>query len=154
MDKAFMLAAIKKAERGVRKGNSPFGSCIVKGNRIIATEHNTVWQASDATSHAEIHTIRAACKRLKTIDLSGCTIYSTTEPCPMCFAAIHWSKISHIIYGTAIADVKKLGFSELTISNKEMRTKGGSKVTINGGFMRTECLKLLGFWKSRGGKAY
>ena len=70
----------------------------------------------------------------------------------MCFAAIHWAEISKIYYGTNISDVRKLGFSELTISDKEMKKRGKSPVKIEGDYMRKECLELLDFWKKRKGK--
>ncbi len=142
-----MQLAIDKAKQGIRKGQTPFGACIVKGNKVISCEHNVVWKKVDITMHAEMHAIRKACKSLDTIDLSGCTIYSTTEPCPMCFSAIHWAGIDKIIYGSGITDAKEAGFNELTISNKQMKTLGKSKVKIKKGFMKDECDKLFGLWK-------
>lgn len=153
-EKRYMELAIKKAEDGVKKGNSPFGACIVRGDEIIAVAHNTVLIRKDATDHAEMNAIHKACKKLNSHELSGCAIYSTTEPCPMCFSAIHWAKIEKIVFGTGIEDVMKLGFSELTISAEEMKKKGGSSVQVKGDFMREECLELLEFWKKRKGKTY
>ncbi|MFH1393658.1 MAG: nucleoside deaminase [Candidatus Micrarchaeota archaeon] len=152
--KKHMRLAIEKAIDGVRNGESPFGSCIVKGGKVISVEHNTVLSRNDPTDHAEISAIRAACRELKTHDLSGCTIYSTTEPCPMCFSAIHWAKMNHIVFGTRIKDVQDLGFSELTIDNNDMKKRGGSKLKITGDFLREECLELLIAWKNGGGKTY
>jgi len=142
------------AERGVERGNSPFGSCIVKGDRVIAVAHNTVLTKKDATNHAEMNAIRLACRRFRSHELDGCIIYSTTEPCPMCFSAIHWAKIGAIVYGTGIADVKRLGFSELTVSDRRMKMEGHSKVRITSGFMQKECLELLREWKEKGGRTY
>jgi len=153
-EKRFMELAIAIAEKGIVKGNSPFGCCIVKNNKVLAVAHNTVLTKKDATDHAEINAIRIACRKLKNYELRGCVIYSTTEPCPMCFAAIHWAKADAIVFGTTILDVKKLGFKELTISDMEMERKGGSRVKIVGGFMRKECLALLADWKSGNGKTY
>ena len=152
--KKFMEDAIAVAMEGVRKGNSPFGSCIVKGGKAVAVAHNTVLQEKDSTNHAEMNAIRAACKKLGSHELRGCTVYSTTEPCPMCFSAIHWAKADAIVFGTGIADVKRLGFSELTISDREMKRRGGSKLGITSGFMRKECDALLRFWKEKCGKTY
>ncbi|HEO64204.1 MAG TPA: nucleoside deaminase, partial [Candidatus Omnitrophica bacterium] len=98
----FMRLAVSKAEHGIKAGQTPFGACIVKNGKVIVCQHNAVWQNTDITAHAEIAAIREACRKLNSIDLSGCTIYSTTEPCPMCFTAIHWAKISRIVYGTSI----------------------------------------------------
>jgi tRNA(Arg) A34 adenosine deaminase TadA len=72
----------------------------------------------------------------------------------MCFSAIHWAKMDAIVYGTGIGDVKRLGFSELTVSDRKMKKEGRSKVRIRGGFMRKECLALLREWKERHGKTY
>jgi len=152
--KRFMELAIEIAVKGVRKGNSPFGSCIVKGDRVICVAHNTVLTKKDATNHAEMNAIREACRKLKSHELKGCVVYSTTEPCPMCFSAIHWAKMDAIVYGTNIADVKSLGFKELTVSDRKMKREGHSKVRIQSDFMRKECLELLGFWKKRKGKTY
>jgi tRNA(Arg) A34 adenosine deaminase TadA len=152
--KRYMELAIGMAERGVERGNSPFGSCIVKGDRVIAVAHNTVLTKKDATNHAEMNAIRLACRRFRSHELDGCIIYSTTEPCPMCFSAIHWAKIGAIVYGTGIADVKRLGFSELTVSDRRMKMEGHSKVRITSGFMQKECLELLREWKEKGGRTY
>ncbi len=152
--KRYMELAIGVAERGVRQGNSPFGSCIVTGDRVVAVAHNTVLTEKDATNHAEMNAIRLACRKLRSHQLDGCVIYSTTEPCPMCFSAIHWAKIGAIVYGTGIADVKKLGFSELTVSDRRMKREGHSRVRITSGFMRQECLELLRKWEQKGGRTY
>ena len=118
-----MKAAIQAAEKGMRKGEGgPFGACIVKGNKILAAAHNEVLK-KDATCHAEINAIRAASRKIKNFDLSGCEIYTTTEPCPMCFAAIHWARIKRVVYGTRIGDVAKRGFNELSISSGAMKKK-------------------------------
>jgi len=154
-DRRFMLLAIKKAKQGIRKGQTPFGACIAKNNRAISCAHNVVWKNIDITAHAEINAIRIACKKLKTINLSGCTIYSTCEPCPMCFSAIHWAKISKIAYGTGIADAKRAGFNELAISDEKMKMFGRSKVKIIKDFMKEENAELFGLWKrQKGRRAY
>ncbi len=147
INKKFMKMAIAKAKAGIRKGQTPFGACIVKKGRVISCEHNTVWKSCDITSHAEVHAIRKACKKLKNISLEGCTIYSTCEPCPMCFSACHWAKISKIVYGARISDAKKSGFNELNISNKVLKSKGRSRVKIVPDFMRRENAELFMLWQ-------
>ncbi|NQS88645.1 nucleoside deaminase [Patescibacteria group bacterium] len=144
-----MRFAIDKAREGIRNGQTPFGACIVKDGKIISCVHNLVWKSMDITAHAEIHAIRDACKKLNTIDLSGCVIYSTCEPCPMCFSACHWAKISKIVYGTKIEDAKNFGFSELTISNKKMKQSGNSSIEVIGDFLLEENLKLFKLWSKR-----
>lgn len=146
---AFMRLAIDKAREGIKKGQSPFGACITRGDEIISCAHNVVWDSVDITAHAEIHAIRDACKKLNTVDLSGCVIYSTCEPCPMCFSACHWAKISKIVCGARIEDAKKLGFNELTVSNKEMKQSGGSSLEIVEGYLRDEVLALFKLWQEQ-----
>ena len=87
VDERFMRLAIARAHEGVASGQSPFGACVVKDGAVVSCEHNVVWRTTDITAHAEIHAIRVACARLQSIELPGCVIYSTCEPCPMCFSA-------------------------------------------------------------------
>ncbi len=138
-----MRLAIDKAREGVASGQSPFGACIARAGEVVSCEHNVVWQTTDITAHAEIHAIREACRKLGTIDLSGCVIYSTCEPCPMCFSACHWARLSKIIFGTSIRDAHASGFHELQIANTKMKELGGSPVEIVGDFLREESLALF-----------
>lgn len=144
-----MKLALKEAGKNISRNMSggPFGACIVKGDKVIAVSRNTVLK-QDATCHAEVNAIRAASKKLKTYDLSGCTIYSTTEPCPMCFSAIHWAGIDTIVFGNTIADAKKVGFNELYISNVRMKKIGKVKMNIISGFMRGKVNQLYKKWNS------
>jgi len=138
-----MRLAIKEAGKNLKKmDGGPFGACIVKGNKVLAVARNLVLK-KDATCHAEINAIRIASRRLKTFDLSGCVIYSTNEPCPMCFAAIHWARIDKIVYGTTIKDARRAGFNELKITDRRLKSLGKSKVSVIPGYMRKECLELL-----------
>jgi len=145
----FMRLALQKAREGVASGQTPFGACIVRDGQLVACEHNTVWGDTDSTAHAEVQAIRAACAHLKTVDLSGCEIYATCEPCPMCFSAIHWARISTIVFGSRIADAQGLGFSELTIPNQHMKQLGGSPVVIVPDYLREECAALFREWAAR-----
>jgi len=144
-----MQMAIDKAAEGVEKGQSPFGACIVKNGSVIACEHNIVLSSTDITAHGEVNAIRNACRELNSIDLSGCIIYSTCEPCPMCFTAIHWARIDCIIYGARIEDAERFGFNELKVSNRHLKEQGGSKIEIIGDFMRDDCIKLFENWNNR-----
>jgi guanine deaminase len=82
----------------------------------------------------------------------GASIYSTTEPCVMCFAAIHWARIRRVYFGTTVRDVNALGFNELTISNRRIKALGRSSVEIVPGLLRQECRELLEFWRRLPGK--
>ena len=139
----FMLLAIEKARTGINQGQTPFGACLVRKEEVISCEHNNVWNNLDITAHAEIIAIRKACKKLGTIDLSGCVMFSTCEPCPMCFSACHWARISKIYYGAGIEDAKKYGFNEIEISNDFMKEKGKSPIKIEKDFLRNECIQLF-----------
>ena len=148
-----MRLAIKSARAGIRRSaGGPFGAVIVRGNQLIAVAHNRVLEKHDATCHAEINAIRIASRKLKRFDLSDCVIYSTNEPCPMCFSAIHWARISKVIFGTSISDVQKRGFHELSIPSRKMKREGKSSVSLKIGFMKKECLALLAEWDGKEGK--
>ena len=148
-DEDFMKVAIEKAREGVKNGQTPFGACIVKEGEIISSACNSVWKFGDVTAHAEINAIRDACKKLNTIDLSECVIYSTCEPCPMCFSACYWARISKIVYGARIEDAKEFGFSEMLISNEKMKLLGNSNIKIKSNFMRNECIELFNLFSQR-----
>jgi guanine deaminase len=142
----FMRKAIREARKNLgRADGGPFGACIVKDGRVLAVARNTVLR-HDATCHAEVNAIRKASKKTGTFDLSGCEIYSTTEPCPMCFGAIHWARIGAVYYGTDIRDAAEAGFHELRISNAMMKTLGKSRIKLVPGFRRAECLELFRAW--------
>ncbi len=144
-----MRVAIEAARATVTRGaGGPFGACIVRGGELLAASGNQVLARHDPTAHAEVSAIRAACEQLQTHLLEGATVYSTTEPCPMCFAALNWARVRTVYYGTGIADVAALGFNELTISNFQMKELGGSSIAIVPDFLRDECLQLLEFWRA------
>src|SRR5712692_10010689 len=152
MDTGFMRLAIEKAKEGIVNGQTPFGACIARHGEIVSCTHNVVWQTTDITGHAEVHAIREACRKLSTVDLSGCVIYSTCEPCPMCFAACHWARISKIVFGARIADAHASGFHELEIANTRLKELGGSPVEIVSDFLREEALALFRVFDRRPGK--
>jgi tRNA(Arg) A34 adenosine deaminase TadA len=142
-DTDFLRAAIRAARKGIATGQSPFGSVIVLQGQVVASAHNSVWCDTDPTAHAEVNTIRAAARALNTIDLAGCSLYSTCEPCPMCLAAIHWAKISRVVYGAAIQDAAAAGFSELHVPACELARLGGSPLVVEGGLLAEECRALF-----------
>src|SRR5688572_20356965 len=141
-----MRLAIAKAREGMAKGQSPFGAAIVRDGKLIACEHNRVLASTDITAHAEVTAIRAACAAANDIHLSRCTIYSTCEPCPMCFSAIHWAAIDRIVYGASIAEAAGAGFNELSLSNEQMKSLGRSRVMITPGLLREDNVALFRDW--------
>ncbi len=109
----FMKLAISEARKGIRSGHGgPFGAVIVKDSEVIGKGHNQVVKNNDPTCHGEIMAIHKACKKLGTFDLSGCEVYTTGEPCPMCLAAILWANISKVYFGCNIWDTAKIGFRD------------------------------------------
>ena len=156
-DARFMELAILSCRQGIDAGQTPFGAVIVgrlpgAPDEIVIQAHNQVWSQTDITAHAEVTAIRAACRQLGTIDLSGCRIYSTTEPCPMCFAACHWARLDRIVYGASIADAAAAGFNELPISNERLKSLGNSRIEIVPGLLRDQCVELFELWKARPGR--
>src|SRR5574344_2010247 len=110
---AYMKLAIAEAKKGIEAGDGgPFGAVIVKGDTIVGVGHNQVVKRHDPTCHGEIMAIHAACEKLGTFDLSGCVIYTTGEPCPMCLGAILWANISKVYYACSIDDTEIIGFRD------------------------------------------
>ncbi|KAL6727733.1 hypothetical protein Aduo_009584 [Ancylostoma duodenale] len=108
-----MKAAIEEACTGVNAGDGgPFGAVIVKDGKIVATGHNMVLVSKDPTAHAEVTTIRNACKKLGTFDLSGYTMYTSCYPCPMCMGACLWARLDAIYYGATAEQAAAIGFDD------------------------------------------
>ena len=111
-DKLFLRKAITLAKESIKAGGGPFGAVIVKDNVIVAEASNSVVTDSDPTAHAEINVIRIAAARLSSHELTGCTLYSSCEPCPMCFGAIYWAGIKRVVYGGSRVSAERAGFSD------------------------------------------
>lgn len=107
-----MRETIRLSEENLSNGGGPFGAVIARNGTIIATGVNRVTANNDPTSHAEINAIRNACEKLRTFDLSGCEIYTSCEPCPMCLGAIYWAHIDKMYFGNDKADAKAIGFDD------------------------------------------
>jgi len=109
----FMEKAIALATENVTSGGGgPFGAVIVRDGEIVATGANLVTATNDPTAHAEVVAIRNACAALASFQLSGCHIYTSCEPCPMCLAAIYWARCAAIFYGSCAADAAAAGFDD------------------------------------------
>lgn len=116
----FLQKAIDESLKSVETGSSPFGAVIVKNGQIIAKAHNMVVPNNDPTAHAEVMCIRAACQKLNTFDLSGCALYTSCEPCPMCLNAIKWSNITEIYYAATRDDADAIGFRDRVFYNENV----------------------------------
>ncbi|MGC9113553.1 MAG: nucleoside deaminase [Candidatus Micrarchaeia archaeon] len=148
-DEGFMRLALRECVKGVRAGGGPFGCVVVKGGRVVARAHNTVVKSRDATAHAEVNAIRLACRKLKSHVLRGCTVYATTEPCPMCFSAIHWAQCDRIVFGASMEDAAAAGLNELLIHDVVLKRLGRDPVKLTGGVLRSECARVLREWGRR-----
>lgn len=141
----FMKEAIKEAQKGIHNNHGgPFGAVVVKDNKIIGRGHNQVVLNNDPTCHGEIQAIRKASKKLNSFDLSGCEIYTTSEPCPMCLGAILWTNIDKIYYGCNINDAEEIGFRDHIFY--EMQKIGFKERVIE--LDREACLNLFFEYKS------
>ena len=114
----FLQKAVTESAHAVRIGCSPFGAVIVKDGVIIAKAHNQVVSRQDPTAHAEVSCIRKACRKLKTHDLSGCVLYTSCEPCPMCLNAAKWANITQIFYAASRDDADAIGFRDRVFYEK------------------------------------
>ena len=146
LDRQFMREAIRLANNSVENGGGPFGAVIVKDGEIVAASSNSVTIDNDPTAHAEVNTIRKACRKLNTFDLSGCTIYTSCEPCPMCLGAIYWAHIDRIFYGNTRSDARDIGFADDFIYEELARTMGERTVPIVP-LMREEALHTFQMWR-------
>lgn len=136
----FMKEAVKEAYKGINAGHGgPFGTVIVKDNKIIARGHNHVVSNNDPTCHGEIDAIRKACKKLKTFDLTGCDLYTTAEPCIQCLGAILWANINKVYYGCTVKDTDSIGFRD-DMFDKNIKDL---RANVQEPFMREECLELF-----------
>ena len=112
MKNKFMERAIELSIESIKSGGGPFGSVIVKDDKIVSEGMNRVTVSNDPTAHGEIVAIRDACKKLNTFDLSNSYLYSSCEPCPMCMSAIYWSRINKVYYANTRDDAKKIDFDD------------------------------------------
>ena len=147
MQKAIELAA----ENAGSVTGGPFGAVIVKDGEIVAMQSNKVTVENDPTAHAEVNAIRAACKKLGTFDLSGCILYSSCEPCPMCLSAAYWAHIDKIYYAADRFDAARVGFDDEFIY-KELSTDISARRIGAVQIMHTEGLVPFNMWQNNSSK--
>ncbi len=147
-DAKFMQIAIDLSIENVANGGGPFGAVIVRDGEVIATGTNRVTANYDPTAHAEVNAIRTACAKLKNFKLTGCTVYSSCEPCPMCLSALYWAGVERILYGNTKQDAKEIDFDDsfiydqIALSNTERTIP-----CIN--FMRDKALEGFRLWREK-----
>ena len=144
----FMLKAIELSIRSAETIGGPFGCVIVKDNKIISEGSNKVTSTNDPTAHGEIVAIREACLKLSTFNLSGCELYSTCEPCPMCLSAIYWSHIDRVFYANTRDDARNIDFDDNFIYseiNKKIEDRKIQMIQMH----RDEALKAFKIWDEK-----
>ena len=147
-DKEYMREAIRLADESVKNGGGPFGAVIVKDGEIVAGSANSVTRDNDPTAHAEVNTIRQACKKLGTFDLSDCVIYTSCEPCPMCLGAIYWARIKKVYYGNTKKDAAEINFADDFIY-KELEQRKEERFVPLISLLRNEALKTFRTWMEK-----
>lgn len=147
----FMRQAIALAVENVKNGGGPFGAVIVKDGRVVATGVNRVVPNNDPTAHAEVNAIRAACVRLGTFNLSGCVLYTSCEPCPMCLGAIYWAHIDKIYYGATQHDAAAVDFDDSFIYRElELEPSERNKPVEN--ILHDEAQAPFDVWRNKADK--
>lgn len=148
----FMRMAIRISERNVTNAlGGPFGAVIVRDGELIAKSANKVTTTLDPTAHAEVSAIRIACKKLKTFDLSGCIIYTSCEPCPMCLSAIYWARIDEIYFANTKKDAHEIGFDDQFIYDEIALPLKNRKLGIQQ-ILRDEAMAAFRLWDESGMK--
>lgn len=143
-----MRRAIALSIDSVRHGGGPFGAVIARDGEIIAEGSNSVTIDIDPTAHAEVNTIRKACRKLGTFDLTGCDIYTSCEPCPMCFGAIYWAHLDKIYYANDRRDAAKIGFDDDFIY-KEIALSPYRRQKPSEILLRDEAMKAFEMWQQK-----
>ena len=148
----YMAMALEEAFRGMRENHGgPFGAVVVHKGRIISRAHNEVLSSNDPTAHAEIVAIRRASKELGDFTLEGCEMYTSCEPCPMCLAAIIWSRIKRIYHGCTRDDAAEIGFDDRKIYHS-MGIRETNDMLEKIMTDRQECLRAFREWAEKPGK--
>ena len=146
-----MRMAIRLSEENVAAGGGPFGAVIAREGKVIATGTNRVTPDCDPTAHAEVSVIRAAARKLGTFDLSGCEIYTSCEPCPMCFGAIYWARLDRMYYGNNKHDAARIGFDDAFIY-EELSLKPADRRLKSAVLLPEEAIKAFNTWETKSDK--
>ena len=148
MNNEFMLRAITLSIESVKTGGGPFGSVLVKNDKIISEGFNKVTTTNDPTAHGEIVAIREACKKLNNFNLNGSELYSSCEPCPMCLSAIYWARIDKVYYANTRKDAQKIDFDDSLIYSEFQKNIDKRKIPMIQ-MMRNEALIAFELWDKK-----
>lgn len=143
-----MARAIEISRKNMDQQGGPFGAVIVKNGQIVGEGANRVTATNDPTAHAEVEAIRKACQNLKTFDLSGCEIYTSCEPCPMCLSAIYWARIDRIYYANTKKDAAQILFDDDFIYQEIPKKVSERKIPMKQ-LLRDEALKVFAAWEKK-----
>ncbi|MDY6266149.1 MAG: nucleoside deaminase [Prevotella sp.] len=147
-DKELMRRAIALSIDSVKNGGGPFGAVIARDGEVIAEGSNSVTIDNDPTAHAEVNTIRKACKKLGTFDLTGCVIYTSCEPCPMCLGAIYWAHLDKIYFANNREDAAAIDFDDDFIY-KEIALPMYRRQKPSEILLRDEAIKAFQLWQQK-----
>lgn len=145
-DPLFIRRAIELSLESVKRGGGPFGAVITKNGKIISESCNQVTVLNDPTAHAEINAIREAARKLNTFDLSGCNIYVSCEPCPMCLGAIYWARIEKVFFANTRFDAENIGFDDSFIYEEISRPLRERTIEFKQ-LLREEALEAFRAWE-------
>lgn len=140
-DETLMAVALRQAGRALLAGEAPVGACVALDGEVVVAAHNGVIAGPDATAHAEIAAIRAACAGLRRPRLDGCVLYVTVEPCAMCLSACHYAGISRVVFGASLADFAVASGGELAPA------AAPAGLSLAGGVLGDECRALIARWR-------
>ena len=143
-----MKRAIQLSRSNVDRGGGPFGAIVVKDGKIIGEGCNQVTMKNDPTAHAEVEAIRQACKSMVNFDLTGCEIYTSCEPCPMCLSAIYWARISKIYFANTQQDAAAIRFDDKFLYEEIPKEKSQRKIPMVS-LMRDEALQVFKHWDQK-----
>jgi guanine deaminase len=152
MENSFMARAIQLSLDNVLSGQGgPFAAVIVKDGNIIAEGVNRVTLTNDPTAHAEVTAIREACQKMGTFELTGCEIYTSCEPCPMCLGAIYWARLARIYFGNLASDAAKIGFDDSFIYREFAQDVARRSIPMIP-MMRDQALAAFRAWQEKPNK--
>ena len=145
----FMLTAIAQARRCMAAGGAPVGACLVRDGSVIVETASSTISELDITAHAEVQALRAACRELRTLDLAGCELYVTVEPCLMCFTASAYARIDRIFYGAPIGAFAAVTGHEFGCDHERLPANSPQ---LSGGLLEPECRALIDEWAAQSGR--
>jgi guanine deaminase len=146
-----MAEAIRLAAENIHAGGGPFAALVVHDGHIIARGTNRVTASNDPTAHAEVAAIREACRILGSFQLTGCEVYTTCEPCPMCLGAIYWARPSAVYYACTKEDAAAAGFDDSFIYDEIRCVPAERRIPMTQA-LRAEARQIFEEWKTTGGR--